>query len=81
MLVYSSVRKVDTLRTECEKILFDTRAKDDSILVYCHPRFARVTAFSLVLKSTLSHLYRKLLFSVFVHFDTNARIVHCDTRR
>ena len=34
------------LRTEREKILFDTRAKDDS---------------TLVLESTLSHLYRKLL--------------------
>ena len=46
-----SVRKVSTLRTECEKIMFDTRAKNDSLTSVI------VTLVSLR-RQTHTHFYR-----------------------
>ena len=64
MLFYSSVRKVDTLRTESEIILFDTRAGDNAqfviLLVALHGRQThtqlRTISSALVLKCTILKL-------------------------
>ena len=62
------------------KIAFTSPVSKNIVGYTCGKWFyTRVTAFSLMLESTLSQWYRKLLFSVFVHFDTSARVVHCDT--